>query len=158
LSSVIPNSRHTGYLAAQLLDQAIRGKKVPAKPHLLKPLGIATRRSTDVLLIEDPDVAASLRFIRQRACDGIAVADVLREVSLSRRALESRFLKHLGRTPHAEIERVKIERIKRLLRETDLPLSTIARRCGFSSEYYLSVAFKRSAGRPPSDYRRAMSQ
>jgi LacI family transcriptional regulator len=153
LSSVIPNAPYTGYLAAKLLDELMRGKKLPATAHLIKPLGIHTRRSTDVLVIDDADVTVALRLIRERACDGIRVADLLREVSLSRRVLESRFLKHLGRTPHQEIERVKIERVKRLLHETDLPLNTIARRTGFSSEYYLSVAFKRAVGQPPSSCR-----
>jgi LacI family transcriptional regulator len=134
----------------------MRGEHVTPEGCLIDPLGVATRRSTDVLLIEDGDVTASLRFIREHACDGIRVADVLREVSLSRRALESRFLKHLHRTPHEEIERIRIERAKRLLCETDLQLRTIARRAGFSSEYYLSVAFKRVVGRPPSEYRRAI--
>ena len=153
LSSVTPNALQTGYLAAQLLDEMMRGKKIQTLPHLVKPLGIHTRQSTDVLLIDDPDVTAGLRFIREHACDGIRVVDLLREISLSRRALENRFLKHVGRTPHEEIERVKIDRVKQLLHSTDLSLHTIARRTGFSSEYYLSVAFKRVVGQPPSQYR-----
>jgi LacI family transcriptional regulator len=155
LSSVIPNTHRTGRLAAELLDKMMDGKKVPAAAHLIGPIGLSTRRSTDVLVIEDQDVAAALQMIRQRACDGLRVSDLLREIPLSRRVLESRFAKHLGRTPHEEIERVRIDCVKRLLRETDLPLSAIARQTGLSSEYYLSVAFKRATGQPPSEYRRA---
>ncbi len=153
LSSVIPDARRTGYIAAELLDQAMRGKRVASLTNLVKPLGICTRRSTDVLAIEDLDVVAALRFIREYACEGIQVGEVLRRVPLSRRVLESRFLKLLGRTPHEEIVLVKLERVKRLLCETDLPLKVIALRTGFSSEDYMSVAFKRAEGTAPSEFR-----
>jgi LacI family transcriptional regulator len=153
LSSVIPNTHRTGYLAAELLDQLMRGRKVRTTTHLIGSLGIQTRRSTDVLAVEDPDIAAALRFIREYACEGIQVEDVLREVPLSRRVLESRFAKSLGRTPHEEIDRVKIDRVKRLLAETALPLKAIAQRAGFSCEDYLSVAFKRTEGIAPSSFR-----
>ena len=146
LSSVIPDTHRTGYIAAELLDQMMRGKKVATMTHLVKPLGVCTRRSTDVLAIEDPDVAAALRFIREYACQGIQVGDVMREVPLSRRVLESRFVRLLGRTPHEEILLVKLDRVKRLLRGTDLPIKAIAHRSGFTSEDYLSVAFKRTEG------------
>lgn len=154
LSSVIPNARHSGYIAAELLDRMMNGQEVEGIAHLVEPLGVCTRRSTEVLAIEDRDVAAALRFIREYACDGIQVADVLREVPLSRRVLESRFKKCLGRTPHEEILRAKLDRAQRLLDETDLPLSVIARRTGFSGEDYLSVAFKRAVGKSPSVYRK----
>lgn len=153
LSSVVPNAQLTGYTAAELLDQLMRGKKADVTTHLVKPQGIRTRRSTDVRAIEDADVAAALRFIHEYACDGIQVGELLRHVPLSRRVLESRFVKLLGRTPHEEIVRVRIDRVKRLLSETNLPVKAIARRAGFSTEDYMSVAFKRSAGLAPTEFR-----
>ena len=68
LSSVIPDTHRTGHLAAELLDRQMAGKRVSVKGHLIKPIGIETRRSTDVLAIEDPHVANALRIIRERAC------------------------------------------------------------------------------------------
>jgi len=153
LISIEPNTRRTGYKAAELLDQLMHGQPVVETTHRISPVGICTRRSSDMLAIEDREIAAVLRFIREYACDGIQVRDLLREVPLSRRVLESRFARLLGRTPHEEIVRVKLDRVKRLLRDTDLPLKAIARRAGFSSEDYLNVAFKRSFGMPPGRYR-----
>jgi LacI family transcriptional regulator len=153
LSSVITNPRRTGYLAAELLDQWMNGKKPAGEAHRIEPLGVLMRRSTDILAIDDPDVAGAVRFIREHACDRINVADVLREVPVSRRILESRFLKQLGRTPHDEILRVRIDRVKRLLADTTLPISVIAQRAGFSSEDYLGVAFQRAVGKSPCLYR-----
>lgn len=154
LTSIIPNARRAGYVAAELLDRLMSGDAVPPEPHLIEPLGIATRQSTDVLAIEDREIAAALRFIREHACDGIQVQDVLAHVPLSRRVLESRFRKSIGRTPHDEIVRLRIERVKELLSETDLPLVTIADRAGFVHVEYLTVAFKREVGVAPSAFRK----
>jgi LacI family transcriptional regulator len=155
LSSVIPDSRRAGYEAARLLDRLMAGSRVPAEPVLVPPLGVATRQSTDVLAIEDRDIAQAVRFIREHACDGISVGDVLRVVPLSRRAFEKRFLDRLGRTPHQEILRLKIVRAEQLLAETDLNLASIAERTGFRHAEYLSVAFKRATGRTPGRHRAA---
>ena len=57
-----------------------------------------------------------LRYIRDHACEGIDVPDALDAVPQSRRRLEYRFKKLLGRTPHEEIVRVRLERVKSLLR------------------------------------------
>ena len=155
LSSVICNTRRTGYEAASLLDRMMLGEPIPPEAFLLKPLGIETRQSTDILAIDDPHVAVAMRFIREQACAGIDVSDVLRQVPLSRRVLESRFRKIFGRTPHQEITRLRIDRVKQLLVETDLPLSTIASRAGFQHDEYMSVAFKKQVGHPPSKYRQS---
>lgn len=153
LSSVIPNTHRTGYEAARLLDEMMSGRKVKGETHLIPPLGIATRQSTDVLAIEDRNVARAVHFIRQHACDGIKVRDVLKAVPHSRTVLEAQFKKLLGRTPHQEILRVRLNRVKQLLTETDLPLEQIAERAGFPHVEYLSVAFRREVGMPPSRFR-----
>jgi LacI family transcriptional regulator len=153
LSSVIPDTLRTGYEAAQLLDEMMTGQRVAPVAHLVKPLGIATRHSTDVLATNDTEFSAAARFIRAHATEGICVEDVLRAVPLSRRVLESRFKRLLGRTPHEEILRVRIERAKELLAETDLSLAAIARRTGYAHVEYLSVVFKRETGLSPSAYR-----
>ena len=106
-----------------------------------------------MLAIEDRHVARAVAYIRGHACNGIAVDDVLRAVPQARRLLERRFKKLLGRTPHEEILRVQLDRVKALLAQTDLSLSEIAERCGFAHVEYLSVVFKKKAGVPPSQYR-----
>ena len=154
LSSVIPDTHRAGYEAAKLLDRMMRGEPVKAEPLLVPPLGIADRQSTDVFAIDDPDVVAVLRYIRQHACERITVADLLRVAPLSRRMLEQRFLKLLRRTPHAEITRIRMDRAGRLLRETTLSLQEIAQRVGYGDPLYLSRAFKKYTGVAPRAYRR----
>jgi LacI family transcriptional regulator len=155
LTSVIPNSHRAGYEAAGLLDRMMSGQAVPKDAVLVRPLGIQTRQSTDTLAIEDADIAAAVRFIRQHATAGIQVGDVLKAVPLSRRVLESRFRKILGRTPHEEIVRQRISRVQQLLSETELSLREIAERAGFEHSEYLSVAFKQATGQSPSQFRKA---
>jgi len=155
LSSVAPDTRRTGYEAAALLDRLMSGReRSRGQATFVQPLGVVARRSTDVLALADPDVSAAVRFIREHACDGIAVKDVLDEVPLSRRVLEGRFRKLFGRTPHDEIARVRFERVRRLLRETSLPLADVAQRSGFRNAEYLATAFRREFGLSPNDYRK----
>lgn len=153
LTSIICNTRRTGYEAASLLDRMMSGEDVGSKPILVEPMGIESRQSTDTLAIDDPDIAAAVHFIRENATQGINVTDLLKHIPISRRVLESRFQKILGRTPHEEITRIKITRVKQLLSETDLSLSEIAARVSYQHDEYLSVAFKKAVGIPPSEYR-----
>ena len=154
LSSVIPDVRRTGWVAAEILDAWMSGRPPRKLNHPIPPLGVTTRRSTDMLAIEDGDLAAAVRFIRQRACSGITVDDVVSQVPLSRRVLESRFERLLGRSPHAEILRVRLERVKQLLTQPGWTLDAIAHRTGFRHGAYLSAVFKREFGLTPGAYRR----
>lgn len=153
LSSVIPNAHRTGYEAAALLERMMAGKRVPAAAHLIAPRGVAARQSTDVLAVDDREVARAVQFIREHACEGINVGEVLRAVPLSRRVLEQRFQRLLGRTPREEILNVRLARVRQLLGETDLPLYLIAERTGFEHVEYLSVVFKRETGMTPRAFR-----
>ncbi|MEM7313142.1 MAG: DNA-binding transcriptional regulator [Planctomycetota bacterium] len=154
LSSVIPDTRQTGYDAAKLLDQMMSGEKVETnQPLITQPLGVQLRASTDTLAIEDDEVARALVYIRQNATGNIRVADVLCQSSLSRRSLEHRFKKLVGHTPSEEIQRVRINRIKELLTETELPISEIAARTGFEYSEYMAASFKRETGLRPTDFR-----
>jgi LacI family transcriptional regulator len=86
---------------------------------------------------------------------GIKVQDVVRELGISRRILDARFAARVGHTPHEEIARQQFRRVEQLLTETDLPLATIAERCGFRHAEYMTVAFTRRHGLPPSRWRDA---
>ena len=153
LSSVIPNASKTGYDAAALLDRMMRGERFPPDAHFIPPLGVAARQSSDVLAIEDRQIVAAVRYIRAHAVEGIAAKDVLKLAPGSRRQFETKFKKLIGRTPHEEVTRVRINRVKELLCGTDLTLEAIAERTGFKHAEYLSVAFKRETGISPGRFR-----
>ena len=157
LTSVILNSERVGYEGAQLLDRMMRRKAKPAElePRLIAPLDVCTRRSTDVTAINDPLIAEAARVIRERACQGLSVEELLDVFGASRSVFYQRFHDALGRSPHYEILRVQLDRVKSLLGQTSLPLKTIAEMAGFNNPNYLNVAFKREVGSTPGDYRRS---
>jgi LacI family transcriptional regulator len=79
---------------------------------------------------------------------------VLREVPVSRRWLERRFRKLLGRGMWQEIRRVHLERAKSLLVETELAMTAVAERSGFSDAKQLSLVVRQETGLTPTAYRR----
>ncbi|MDO5554646.1 MAG: XylR family transcriptional regulator [Planctomycetia bacterium] len=92
LSSVDPNSGRVGYQAASLLAQKMdRRKKMPELPLLVEPLGVATRQSTDIIAVDDPDMVRLERFLQTNACEKIGLIDIERELALSRRTAERRY-------------------------------------------------------------------
>jgi LacI family transcriptional regulator len=154
LASIEIPARQLGYEAAALLERLMDGAKPPRKPILLAPTGIIVRASADIFAVDDPDVAEALRFIRENAAEPIRVHDVLAHVALSRRTLERRFVKQLGRTPLAEIHRVHLDRAKRLLIDTDLAIPAVAHAAGFGDDTRFNFMFRRDAGMPPTAYRK----
>jgi LacI family transcriptional regulator len=154
LSSIIPNTQKTGYIAASLLEKMILNKKVDKLEHRLKPLGIQNRRSTDTIAIEDRYISRAIHFIYENAqSGGVNINDILYFVPMSRRVFEKKFENILGRSPHKEIQRVRVNRIKELLHDTNLTLFDIAERAGFEHVSYMSYLFKRETGLTPVQYR-----
>lgn len=154
LSSVKFDAEQGGYQAAELLDGLMSGRVTGPRQIVMEPLWVASRRSTDVIAVEDPEVAAALRFIRERARQPIGVNDVVEHVVLSRRAMEIRFQRVLGHSIREEIQRVRLVWVKQLLLETVMPVTQIADATGFGSHSYLSRVFHRETGEPLSAYRR----
>lgn len=154
LSSVAPNPFQSGYLAAELMQRMLSGETVEQMDIRIDPLGVVTRQSTDLLAIQDRSMAAALAYIREHACSGITVDQVIHHASASRSLLEKKFRQHLGRSPHAEIRRVQVGKIKQLLVETDFPLKKIAELTGFEHVEYMCVLFKRTTAQSPGEYRK----
>lgn len=154
LTSVVPDAAGIGYDAAVLLDGLMAGKPPPPKPVLVAPLGVITRGSSDVLALEDPQLAAGLRFLRENAFHRLDVSEVARAAGLSRRVLERRFLARVGRSPKAEVIRLRLERAKELLHETHWPLAEIAEKTGFTHAEYLHAVFTGKTGMTPGAFRK----
>ncbi|MFT3787371.1 MAG: DNA-binding transcriptional regulator [Tepidisphaeraceae bacterium] len=153
LSSVIINDHQRGYEAAALLDRLMQGERQSGMNILVEPGGVVTRASTDIMAIEDELVVQALRFIRDHACDGIGVTDVVLRVPISRGMLERRFRKVVGRTINNELVRVRINRAIELLSQTDLELKVVAHKAGFGNQSYMTSVFQERVGRTPGSYR-----
>jgi LacI family transcriptional regulator, galactose operon repressor len=156
LSSIALATQRIGYEAARMLDRLMAGETPAQRQLLVPPAGVVPRRSSDIPSILDADVAAAVRYISLHVQDDLQVADVLREVPLSRRSLEQRFLKALGRTPAAEIRRAQVEVAKQMLAETDEPMARVALAAGFSNAKQLGASFHHETGTTPTVYRRKL--
>ena len=154
LSSIDLNSRRLGYEAAQLLDKKMNGEPLPDLPIRIPPAGIVIRQSTDIIAVRDSDVARVLKNIRERFAEPIGVQQIIADVGLSRRTLERRFQKWIGRTIENELVRVRLEQAKYLIRETNLPITTIGSHVGIHDPQYFMRFFHRETGMTPSQYRR----
>jgi LacI family transcriptional regulator len=154
LSSVVLNAWRMGYEAAALLDRLMRGERPANTEVRIPPIDVATRQSTEVTAIADPVVARAMRFIREHACDGINVQDVLGHLRMSRTALQDHFRRSLGRSIHDVVVEARMGRVKALLAETTLPIETIAERTGFKYPEYMSSILKQRTGWTPARYRK----
>ena len=96
LSSVALSLEQAGYEAASALDVLMSGGRSTARIVLVEPTSVVARRSSEVILQEDPLVGVALRFIRDHARRGIGVPDVLDHLKVSRRTLERRFVAAMG--------------------------------------------------------------
>jgi hypothetical protein len=89
LSSIALATHRIGYEAARMLDRLMAGEKPATQQLLWSPPGAAPRQSSNFPSILDADMAAAVRYISLHVQDDLQVADLLREVHLSRRSLEA---------------------------------------------------------------------
>lgn len=156
MSGIRAASEKIGHESARLLAGMMSGGKPPEKPIFFPPDKIITRHSTDTLAIQDRALARALSFIREHDSHRIEVKDVTRHAGVSRRALEQKFTKVLHRTPASEIRRVHLERAKRLLEETDLPIPDVAESAGYGSPEYMAGIFRSELQTTPLKYRKTI--
>jgi LacI family transcriptional regulator len=153
LSSVQPDTLRLGYEGAALLDSLMQGGQAPAETIFIPPKGISRRLSSEATAIDDREVAAAMRLIRDHACGGVTVQEIVTRINVSRSTLERRFHAAFGRSPAMEIERVRMSRAKMLLMGTRYKLSKIASMTGYGTASQFATAFKRHTGFTPGEFR-----
>jgi len=155
LTSIALNTEKAGYEAAKLLDRLMtQKKKKTRKDIMVRPINIVTRQSTDILSIEDKEVAEAVRFIRKNSRKTIRVNDVADASGLSRRVLEKRFRKILNRSVYEEIRRVRIAQVCQMLVETTISISEIALVLGYPGVEHIARYFRKEKGKSLLAYRK----
>lgn len=158
LSSVAQGTRQMGYQAAKLLHRLLDHEALPLQRILVPPVRVVARRSTDYRSLHDPAVIQAMHYIRNHACKGIKVEQVLDAVGISRSNLEKRFKEEVGETIHAVIHAEKLEKARSLLISTGLPINEISQMCGYPSLQYFYSVFKKGYDTTPRDYREQHSE
>jgi len=155
LSSIGLDVVKAGYDAATLMDKMIKQKKKKRWPDIVvKPTQIITRQSTDIYAANDPYVLPALKYIHENINQNLRVTDVLKQIPLSRRALETRFQKITGYPLYKYIYHLRVEKFSRLLLETDKNIFEVAMETGFDSTKNLSRLFKEVKGCTPVEFRK----
>jgi LacI family transcriptional regulator len=158
LSSIRLPYRQVGRRAAEILEQQMANPGQEIYMELIDQPDIVERQSTLFKHVEDPVVEKALQWMNDHATHGIDVESAARVTGVSLRALEIRFKKALNHTPHQELNYIRLEAVKQMLREQDKTLEEIAEACCFSSGIYLSQFFRREAGMTPGMYRKAFRE
>ena len=156
LSSIQPDFEQEGYRAAELLSQMMNARNSQTRnpaTHFVGVKQIVRRESTAELSHAGKLVQRALVYIRKNALKGISVGDVAEHLHISRRLADLRFRELQGTTIGETIISVRLEEVKRLLRETKEPIDTIAARCGYENPNYLKNLFKRRFAMPMREFR-----
>ncbi len=153
LSSIEMNFERCGFECARLLEEMMSGRESTGSI-VIEPMGVVTRQSTNVLAVEDEELARALAFIRANYARAIQVRDVVAATVLSRRDLELKFKSRLNRSIREEINRLRIESVKRKLAWSGETIHTIAASLEYTDPEHFSRFFRRAAGYSPSEYRR----
>jgi len=153
LSSIELNTIKGGFEAADLLDKIIKGAKIDTKTIVIEPVAVQERQSTDIIAVDDRTVADVLSFIKNNAQRPLQVIDILQEFNISRRSLYKKFRESIGISVYAQIRKTRVEKICRMLLETNKSVKEIAYELGFSSVDHIARFFRKGKGMTPTQYR-----
>lgn len=154
LSSIEQDTAQIAQKACHALDKLMQGLKVAQPRCRIAPLRIVERTSTSVIGTRDIIVSEAHQVIRQEACSGLTVKDLVAKVGVSRTNLEVRFKRALGRTIHDEIASLRVKRICQLLCTTNYTLEEISSRVGYLDVSHMCKSFRRLNGMAPGQYRK----
>lgn len=155
LSSVCHDLEGMAYRAAALLDRLMGGRKPPRGIIRVPPTGLVTRRSTDIVAVENLQVARALRYIQDHYANHLlGVEAVVAATNLSRRPLERAFRQEMKRTLNEEIVRVRMEKVKDLLITTSMKVVEVAAATGFARPSHLFRTFRKQLGLSPKTFRK----
>jgi LacI family transcriptional regulator len=158
LTTVDPDRWQQGYFAARLLHRHLQRDPIARSHHLIPPLGLTRRNSTNHLPKGDPAVLKVVQLIEERFGTDLKVPELARLAGVGRRTLEERFRKERQASIHEALAQRRIKEAITLLTTTPLNIQAVSSACGYSSVHYFSTAFKRATGQSPAHFRnQAMS-
>lgn len=102
-------------------------------------------------------VERAKEYIRVNACSGIAIKDIAKHLGVSRRLLELRVRESLGQSVLSLIQAEKLKEVCRLLTTTNLTITNVTTKSGYSPTGNLGILFKKTFGMSMREYRKAHS-
>lgn len=154
LSSISLDVEKGGYQAAMLMQKMIVRRSKKNGNIIIKPSQIITRASTDIYSSDDNQVVNALKFIHLHVDKNLSVSHVLKQVHLSRRTLEKKFIKITGYPVYKYIQNVRMEKFLQKLVGTEMTITEIAQELGLNDTKNISRRFKQNKGISPLAYRK----
>lgn len=154
LSSINVDIERGGYEAAAMAERMIKNPSYMGEDIVLRPMNLVARMSSNVFATKDTAILQALQFISANIDHKITVPDVLKEVPLSRRLLEQRFLKETGTTIYKYISALRMDRFAQLLVSSNDSIADIAARLEEPDTKSISRRFQMVKGCTPSEYRK----
>ena len=154
ISGIVHDDKSICKKATDLLQRMMDGKCARNAAVRVPPLGIAVRRSTNALAVADATLRKSLALIASNIAKPLGPTQVAERLGLTLAQLNRVSQQELGRPMLEEIIRQRINEAKRLMKESDDKLSTIARLVGFCNASYFCKTFRKATGLTPHAWRR----
>lgn len=149
ISSVVQGSHEMGWKAAELLHARMRERALETYRFAIPPKGIHPAATSPKSC---PVLREALEYIAAHAAHGIKAEQVADHLGMSRTTLERLFREHLGYTAHEELLKTRLAQAKQLLLARGLSTAEVAKRCGFRTQQYMHVVFKRELGLSPGEF------
>jgi len=139
--------------AADLLQRMMDGRCAHNVSIRVPPRGIAVRSSTDALAVADPVLRKALIHATHNISRPFGPTQLAERTGVTLARLNQIAERELGRSMLDEIIRLRIEEAKRLMKETDGKLASIARLAGFCNASYFCKTFLDRTGITPHTWR-----
>lgn len=151
LSSIDQDVEAGGFKVAKLISSMLNGEIRSIENVLVVPTNIVTRQSSDVYINEDANITKVLKFIHSNLTRKFSVNEVVAQVPLSRRLLETRFREKMGTSIYDYIIKARINRMCDLLMEGD-SIKEASSELGFFDSKNISRVFRKIKGMTPSEF------
>jgi AraC-like DNA-binding protein len=155
LSSISIDYDRQAYEAAAVLDRMMEGETFGDVVIPVDCSHLEIRDSSNTRAVSDPLVAQAVSYIARHLSDpDLSVKRIVDEIGHSRSLLYGCFHEHMGMSVAAYVKQERLNAAKKLLAETSMQISVVARESGYSSSIILSRTLKRKAGMSPRAYRK----
>ena len=155
LSSIKPDHERAGYLAASLLRDLIRHPKRPPKSQTFGALAVFHRSSTRALRRHDERTVKIVEIIRKQALSPLSVEQLAKDFGVTRRLIEMRFREATGHSIRDELQSIRLERAKVLLKQHGVKLDKVAKESGYPSMQAFRKTFTVATGKSPLNWRKS---
>ena len=153
ISSIQVHAEETGWRFAEAMHSLLKGERTTPVVRTCHTQ-VKTRQSTNAFALDDPVVAKAVAYAEANLSGPLPLHRLALAANCSVRTLQMKMMHVLGRTVRDEISFLRCREAMKLLSETSVPVSEVARECGYCSTSHLGTHLKRTTGKSPLELRK----